>query len=67
MKEIWKVIEGWEKYEVSNCGNIKDVVTGNVFKGRANKQGQITVDLWSNDKKIKRRMTVSRLVEKAFG
>lgn len=32
--EIWKVIEGYENYEVSSCGNVRSLITGKILKQR---------------------------------
>lgn len=32
MEEIWKSIEGYENYNVSNLGNIINITTGKILK-----------------------------------
>lgn len=32
MKEIWKTIEGFENYQVSNMGRVKNIKTGHILK-----------------------------------
>ena len=36
MEEIWKSIEGYENYNVSNLGNIINIITGKILKQHDN-------------------------------
>jgi len=45
--EIWKPIEGFDKYTVSNMGQIKSVKTGNILKCSCVGTGYLSVRLFS--------------------
>lgn len=32
MEEIWKVIDGYENYQVSNMGRVINITTGRILK-----------------------------------
>lgn len=64
--EIWKVVEGFEDYEISNLGRVKSLKFGRelILKTTKNKRGYIVVKLSNKDKsKIFR---VHQLVAIAF-
>ncbi len=60
---VWKQIDGYENYEVSICGQVRNVKTKRILKPGLRK-GYYRVDL-SKDNKPKRH-SVHRLVCKAF-
>ena len=63
MQEIWKSIEGYENYEVSTLGNVKNIKTGKLLKPRPAHHGYLRVCLWNpNPKDFK----IHRLVAKTF-
>ncbi len=64
MEEIYKVIEGFENYSVSNLGNVKNNTTDYIMKldGVNNNYFKITL---RNDKQV-RKFFVHRLVALAF-
>lgn len=64
MKEIWKTIEGFENYEVSTEGEVRNKNTGRVLKQWLNENGYFQVVLCLNGKKTVKR--VHRLVAEAF-
>ena len=64
MQEIWKIIKGFENYEVSTLGRVRNKNTGRVLKGFDNGLGYSQVALRLNGKTNKKR--VHRLVAKAF-
>jgi len=64
MKEIWKTIEGFENYEVSTEGEVRNKKTGRVLKQWLNENGYLQVVLCLNGKKTVKR--VHRLVAEAF-
>lgn len=65
MEEIWKVIDGYENYQVSNMGRVINITTGRILKNQNNGNGYLHVGLYNNDHKCKIIM-VHRLVAKAF-
>lgn len=65
-KEIWKVCNENNKYEVSNFGNVRNIKTQNIIKQFDNGHGYLTVGLWSIDNIFKKRFYVHRLVASAF-
>lgn len=65
MKEIWKPIEGFEHYHVSNHGNVINSNTGKLLKPQNNGKGYMHVVLYNADHESKTIM-VHRLVALAF-
>lgn len=63
MKEIWKKIEGFDKYEVSNFGNVRHIKNGNL-KIQYNLFGYAQVLIYKNGKA--KSIRVNRAVMKAF-
>ena len=63
--EIWKTIDGFSKYQISNFGNVKNKNTGNILKRRINNHGYKDVGLVSDEGKQKTK-TIHRLVCCAF-
>ena len=68
--EIWKNIEGYENYQVSNLGNVRNLnyngTKGNVknLVPKKNNSGRLWVELWANGRgKI---FLIHRLVGMAF-
>ena len=64
MKEIWKIINGFNNYEISNLGRVKNVSTGRVLKGVDNGWGYLQVNLFKAGKGYMRK--IHRLVATAF-
>jgi hypothetical protein len=62
---IWKVIKGFEKYEVSNHGQIRNVKTKYVLAQFLGGNGYYKVGLWNHSGEKKRLMT-HRLVAVTF-
>ncbi len=60
--ENWKLIEGFEEYEVSDHGRIRR--GSRIKQPRADRKGYLSVALWKNQKTTK--FQVSRLVAAAF-
>lgn len=65
MEEVWKPVEGYENYHVSNMGNVMNINTGKVLKGQNNGNGYLHVCLYNKEHKCKLVM-IHRLVAKAF-
>ena len=67
MKEIWKQVENFENYEVSNFGRVrKNYKNGKVkyLKPMVTNKGYLCVELWKKSKR--KRVKVHRLVAQAF-
>ncbi|AYV78701.1 MAG: HNH endonuclease [Edafosvirus sp.] len=64
VKEIWKKIDGYSDFEISNLSNIFNVITGNPRQKQI-KNGYEYIRLIGNNKKEKS-LRVHRLVAKAF-
>ena len=65
--ELWKDIEGFEGYQVSNQGNVRSLKKGKepkILKPYDNGYGYLKVDLYKNNKQYKKR--VHKLVAEAF-
>lgn len=63
--EQWKDINGYEGlYQVSDCGNVRNLITGRVLKQRSNGNGYIRIELWKNQRG--RKFYMHRLVAEAF-
>lgn len=61
----WRKITGYENYSVSDCGQVRNDVTGEMKRPTLNKRnGYLCVDLYRENKRTKR--TVHRLVAEAF-
>ena len=48
--EIYKKIIGFENYEVSDLGNVRNVKTGRILKARISKRGYYQLGLYKNKK-----------------
>ena len=69
MKEIWKSIKGWEKYQVSNFGRVKCLnyhgqKVEHLMKPQLNQYGYLKVHLSQNG--ISKNFFVHRLVAQEF-
>jgi hypothetical protein len=62
--ETWVKIKGFENYEVSGSGHIKNTATGEILKPTLNTWGYPSVTLCCNGKR--KNLSVHRLVAKAF-
>jgi hypothetical protein len=62
-KEIWKKIEGFDKYELSNMGRVKNIELNNIFTGsfRNNNQKVVLID---NNGKQKEKSIAYLIAEK---
>lgn len=62
-EEVWKDIEGYENYQVSNIGRVKNA-KGQILKPDIKRNGHHMVCLWNHNKK--KNMLVHRLTAQAF-
>lgn len=62
--EEWKQIDGYDNYEVSTWGNVRNVKTGKLLKQQENHNGYLRVNLYKNGKS--KHFGVHRLVAIAF-
>lgn len=65
MEEIWKPIEGYENYHVSNMGCVMNIATGKILKQHDNGKGYLHVMLYNKEHEGKTIM-VHRLVAISF-
>ena len=65
MNENWKTINGYENYQISNKGNVKNIITNQILKQCNNGRGYKHVMLYNSDHKGKT-LVVHRLVANAF-
>lgn len=63
IEEIWRDIEGYKNYQVSNCGRVRNA-KGLVLKPDIKRNGYHIVSLWNHNRK--KNMLVHRLVAQAF-
>lgn len=63
-EEIWKPIEGFDNYEVSDLGNIKNAKTGRILKQNQRKSGYLCVGLRSSGED--KTLSCHRLVALAY-
>lgn len=64
MMEVWKPVEGWNNYEVSNFGQVRNCRTGRVLKPCDNGNGYLQVNLYENG--LRKCYQIHRLVAIAF-
>lgn len=69
-EEIWKRIDGLDKYEVSSFGRVKNSVSGRILNGSVNNHGYIRYDLCMDGKRIVRsghRLVANAFIHKVYG
>ena len=62
--ETFVKIEGFEKYEVSNLGKVRNIKSGRLLKPRPNKDGYLRHCLYENNKK--KELSLHRIIATAF-
>ncbi len=65
MKEVWKKVEGFSMYEVSNLGRFRKMGFKKIQRGTINDRGYKVVHL-TNDEGKSKMMSIHRLVALAF-
>ena len=50
--ELWKKIDKYENYEVSNFGNVRNITNGNILEGFIQKDNYKLYCLSKNKKKL---------------
>lgn len=63
MNEEWKTISGYESYQISNFGKVKNILTNSILSGDTNSSGYKRVILYTP---IKKRFFIHRLVALYF-
>jgi hypothetical protein len=64
--EVWRYIDGYDKYAVSSFGNIKNVKTGRILKPMLSKKGYHRIDLSNKNNKRRRSVSIHRVVASMF-
>ena len=64
MEEVYKVIDGYENYEISNLGNVRNKKTGKILKQEL-RNGYFSVGLCV-DNGIRKKLTIHRLIALQF-
>ena len=62
--ESYKIIDGFESYEISDEGNVRNIITKRILKPQQYKGGYCTVKLYNDDKSISK--NIHKLVARAF-
>ena len=63
MLEQWKTIEEAENYEVSNLGNIRNIFTKKILKGRPSASGYLQVSIKIDEESCFKNQYIHRLVD----
>lgn len=64
MEEIWKIVESYPNYSISNLGNLKSNITDKLLQKHTTWNGYVVYDLYKNNNH--KRMFAHRLVAIAF-
>lgn len=62
--EIWKRIEGFSNYQISNYGLIRNIMTDRILKPNTHKTGSLRIRLSQNNRRYT--FLINRLVYKTF-
>lgn len=64
MDEVWRDIDGYEQYQISNMGRVFSMKTNKLLTPQPDKKGYLRVKFWENNKGYT--FKVHRLVAQAF-
>jgi len=64
INERWLMVDGYISHSVSNCGRIRNDVTGRILRCSINSNGYVTVGLYRNGRK--KTLKLHRLVAKEW-
>ena len=64
VNEMWRSVDGFLNYQISNTGNVRNANTGRILKTHEHRDGYVIVDLRADDKRTS--CKIHRLVAKAF-
>ena len=62
----WEPIRGFDQYEISSLGQVRNVETKRVLCPRNDKDGYLTIGLWSPQECRKRHLKIHRIVLDSF-
>lgn len=62
--ENWVDVKGWDNYQVSDLGNVRNKITGRILSKKLNSNDYHLVSLWKNNKEKK--FLLHRLVALSF-
>lgn len=67
MKEVWKIVDRFNKYECSNLGKIRHIKNRNILNPTVCSQGYYLVGLCNNDTPVKQKyIRVHRIIANVF-
>ena len=64
VNEMWRSVDGFLNYQISNTGNVRNANTGRILKTHEHRDGYVIVDLRADDKRTN--CKIHRLVSTAF-
>jgi predicted XRE-type DNA-binding protein len=62
--EVWKTIKGFEDYEVSNYGNVRNIKKNKILKSKKDRSGYLSLSLYLNG--VKKFKYIHRLIALNF-
>ena len=62
--EVWKIINGYDNYQISSFGRVRNIISGNVLKPQVGTTGYYQVSLHKNGKSKNNK--IHKLVANAF-
>lgn len=64
MAEEWRKIKGYERYEISSFGNVRNIENGKILQSRPDKEGYLIITFSVDN--VRKTMKIHRLVAEAF-